>query len=262
MISKIIHYCWFGAKEIPELANRCIKSWEKYFPDWEIVLWNESNSPMEIPYMKNAYKNKKWSNLSNYTRLYALKEFGGIYFDTDIEVIKQFDFLDKYECFVGFESEPLSISLSINNAVLGACKQHFFINECLREIELKYDGTEIANLSSPVLTTNVLLANGLDVYGDQDLNGIHIFDMKAFYPYAWYDIFTFSCITKDTYTIHYWDMSWKDKEAETKDLLFARKALTDRISFLESQSVEGNSRKVNIKNWIKLNLRFVKSIFK
>lgn len=242
------------------LAYKCIESWKKYFPHWEIILWNEQNSPMQHPYMQQAYANKKWSNLSNYTRLFALKNHGGIYFDTDVEVIRAFDFLEKYTCFVGFESPVGQAELSINNAILGASKGHLFIDQCLTEIETKYDGTEIANFSSPVLTTEVLRRKGLVMYGEQDVQDVHVFDMKAFYPYTWDDLFTYACVTEKTYTIHYWDMSWKDKEVESKELLAQLKVLKENINELDSQVLEIRTGKMKITKWLKISFRFFRHL--
>lgn len=246
MIPKIIHYCWFGPKEMPLLAHKCIDSWKKHFPDWEIRLWNEANSPMRNDYMQNAYANKKWANLANYTRLFALKNFGGIYFDTDVEVIRNFDFLEKFICFVGFETGADELAFSINNAVMGAVVEHSFINECLVEIESEFDGTEEAYLSSPVLTTKLLKKNGLNEYGEQDIREVHVFSMQAFYPYAWNDIFSYSCLTENTYAIHYWDMSWKDKHTENTELIQNTKRLQDYISLLEKQLAGARSGNVTI----------------
>ena len=89
MIPKIIHYCWFGSKQLPPLAKRCIRSWKKYLPGYEIKLWNESNFDVNIiPYVKEAYKAKRYAFVSDYVRYWALFNYGGVYFDTDVELIK------------------------------------------------------------------------------------------------------------------------------------------------------------------------------
>ena len=90
MIPKIIHYCWFGGKELPELAKYCLASWEKYCPDYEIIRWDESNFDLnENSYVKEAYEHKKWAFITDYVRLKALYEIGGIYMDTDVELVVQ-----------------------------------------------------------------------------------------------------------------------------------------------------------------------------
>ncbi|WP_018611001.1 glycosyltransferase [Segetibacter koreensis] len=233
MIPKIIHYCWFGEKELPQLTIKCIESWKKYFPGWEICLWNEKNAPLHLPYLQKAYEQKKWANLSNYTRLHALYYNGGIYFDTDVEVIKSFDFINNYDCFVGFESADNSNVLSVNNAIIGAKKEHPFVYECLGVIKQDYNGTEEAYLSSPVLTTNLLQKNGLNKYAEQDIYGVHIFTREVFYPYSWTDVFTFSSVKENTYAIHYWDISWKNSNVELKKLI------------TQLQNIEDASKKKN-----------------
>lgn len=92
MIPKIIHYCWFGGKEKPESAQKCIRSWKKFFPDYEIKEWNESNFDVNmIPYTKAAYEAKKYAFVSDFARFWVLYHYGGVYFDTDVEVIRNMD---------------------------------------------------------------------------------------------------------------------------------------------------------------------------
>ena len=104
MIPKIIHYCWFGKGPMPDLAIRCIGSWHKFMPDWDYVLWNEDNFDVSsYPYTQEAYDAKKFAFVSDVVRLKALKEIGGVYFDVDFEVYKQFDDLLDHGAFAGFE---------------------------------------------------------------------------------------------------------------------------------------------------------------
>lgn len=93
MIPKIIHYCWFGKGKKNRLIKRCIRSWKKRMPDYEIICWNEDNFDYtSVPFVKEAYEQKKWAFVADYVRLYALFHYGGIYLDTDSEVYKSFDF--------------------------------------------------------------------------------------------------------------------------------------------------------------------------
>ncbi len=105
-IPKIIHYCWFGGKPLPELAEYCIASWKKYCPDYEIRRWDESNFDLNFnAYVKEAYEAKKWAFLSDVTRLHALVTYGGIYMDTDVELLKPLDDLLDMAGVVGFEAD-------------------------------------------------------------------------------------------------------------------------------------------------------------
>ena len=90
-MSKIIHYCWFGGNEKPPIVKKCIDSWKEYFPDFEIMEWNEQNFDIHYnQYVEEAYQNGKYAFVSDVARFYALEKFGGLYFDTDVEVIKDF----------------------------------------------------------------------------------------------------------------------------------------------------------------------------
>ncbi len=104
MIPKIIHYCWFGGNPLPEDAKKCINSWKKYFPDYEIKEWNESNYDFnKCEYIKEAYKRKKWAFVSDYARFDILYQYGGIYFDTDVEVIRDMRDILKLGPYMGLE---------------------------------------------------------------------------------------------------------------------------------------------------------------
>lgn len=105
MIPKVIHYCWFGRGQMPKLALKCIESWKKYCPDYEIKEWNEDNFDLDMyPYVREAYDARKFAFVTDVVRLYALYHEGGIYMDTDVEVIKPLDSLLQYDAVSGFES--------------------------------------------------------------------------------------------------------------------------------------------------------------
>ncbi len=104
MIPKVIHYCWFGGGEKSRLMKKCIKSWKKYCPDYEIIEWNEDNFDVNgIEFTKGAYNAKKWAFVTDYARLDIIYKHGGIYLDTDVELLKPLDELLKYKGFFGFE---------------------------------------------------------------------------------------------------------------------------------------------------------------
>ncbi len=207
MIPKIVHYCWFGNKEKSNLVKKCIASWKKYLPDYKIKEWNEDNSPANINYINNALKNKKFANASNLVRLHALYSEGGIYFDTDIEVIRRFDSFLNDECFLGFQTDK-TYQNWINNAVIGSIPKNQFIKRLYDSLLHNFDGTESASLSSPKLTTTVLKKMGLNNYGMQNIGTVKIYPKEYFYPYPWDGKFTDDCIKKNTYCIHHWEKSW------------------------------------------------------
>ena len=107
MIPKKIHYCWFGPNELPELAIKCIESWEKYFPDYSIYRWDETNSLLNKEFVQEAYKNKKWAFVSDYIRCWVLYNEGGIYLDVDMLILKNMDSFLTNSCFFGCEREEI-----------------------------------------------------------------------------------------------------------------------------------------------------------
>ena len=111
-IPKIIHYCWFGRNPLPPLAEKCIASWKQYLPDYEIKEWNEDNFDVCMnPYIEEAYHLKKYAFVSDFARFDILYEHGGLYFDTDVEVIKSFDGLLDHNAFFGFENDDFVASI-------------------------------------------------------------------------------------------------------------------------------------------------------
>ena len=115
MIPKVIHYCWFGRGEKPALALKCIESWKKHLPDYEIKEWNEDNFDVNIiPYTKEAYQAKKYAFVSDYARIWILHKYGGIYFDTDVEVIKPMDDILQNGAFMGCEIDGGNNQIAIN----------------------------------------------------------------------------------------------------------------------------------------------------
>ena len=220
MIPKIIHYCWFGGGAHSEQMKLCMASWQKYCPDFEIKEWNESNSPVDMPYLAKALANEKWANASNLVRLWAAYNEGGLYFDTDVEVLKKMDVFLSDRCFFGWQDRKAWEA--INNAVFGTMPGHPFIKDLKEALLEQFDGTEKANLSSPSLVTNLLLKKGLQLrrskslfsfgkeYRTVQFGDVTIYARKYFYPYAWHEQFHPECIKKKTYCIHHWSMSWRD----------------------------------------------------
>lgn len=212
MIPKIIHYCWFGTKPIPEDYQGYIAGWKRLMPDYKIVLWNEANSPMHLPYLQAALKYKKWANLSNFVRIYALYHYGGIYMDTDMEVLQSLEPFRQYGSFLGLElGEKSAKNIVVNNAIFGAEKGHPFIEKCM-DFYLKYfDGRDSALDSSPYLVTRLLKEGGMHEYGRQNIRGVELFPKEYFYPYHITEKFHPDCVKANTYTIHHWGYSWGKK---------------------------------------------------
>ncbi len=216
MIPKKIHYCWFGRGEMPKLMKKCLKSWKKYCPDWEIILWNEDNFDVNSTlWTKQAYEARKYAFVSDYVRLKALYEMGGVYLDTDVELVQPIDHFLEHAAFSGFESEKI-----VQTGVIGAQKEHRVIGSWL---DYYTDRTYLID-GEPVMVPNVshitedLLARGL-VMNDQK----QVIDEMVIYPQTWFcplsAVSIERKITKNTHALHYFTSTWRTDKAK-KD--FAR----------------------------------------
>ena len=125
MIPKIIHYVWFGKNSYPELTKRCIESWKKYCPDYELKLWNEENFDLsDCQFAREAYEEGKYAFVADYVRLRVLYEYGGIYLDTDVEITKKLDEFLSRHAFLGFEDEK-----NISTGIMGCQKHNLLFGE-------------------------------------------------------------------------------------------------------------------------------------
>lgn len=208
MIPKKIHYCWFGGNPLPKEAKKCIASWRKFCPDYEIIEWNESNYDLnKNEYVKYTYENKKYAFLTDYVRLDIIYNEGGIYLDTDVELLKPLDDLLKYDGYIGMEQ----IGTINTGQGFGAKKHHPFVKENKEFYEnctfVDEKGEFIKNICVPI-TTNILLAHGLNKKNEIQ----NIFDMKIF-PVDYFCPKVLGTnkinITTNTYSIHHFESSWK-----------------------------------------------------
>ncbi|MDV7757569.1 glycosyltransferase family 32 protein [Liquorilactobacillus mali] len=221
MIDKIIHYCWFGRKEKPDEVKNNIRNWSKILPDYNIIEWNEDTIHYEqlSEYAKNAFNLKEWAFLSDYVRLRVLYEYGGIYMDTDVEVIKKFDDLLMYnKVFIGFESR-----FSVCSAVIGAEKNSNFIKKLLNLYQKNFFVEKISINKTPnsklffeYIEKNYGSINFLKITRYEDFT---LFPAEYFSPINCYTLKT--NISKNTYTIHYFLSSWKNKKSIYKDKILA-----------------------------------------
>jgi len=210
MIPKKIHYCWFGRNPLSDLNNRCIESWHRVLPDYQIKLWDETNVPLDNAYARAAFAAGEWSRLSNHARLHALYSEGGIYLDTDVEVLKDFSPLLRHECFLGFQHLEERVDW-VNSAVLGARPGHPFLAQCSRRTQSLFASAG-AFPRSPFVVSSLLREMGLREYKLQEVGGVTIYPVEYFYPYPWYGNFSPDCIKENTYSVHYWEGSWLKQE--------------------------------------------------
>lgn len=209
MIPKIIHYVWLGGDD--KSIKPYIKTWQKYNPSYELMRWDESNIDFSLPYLKTALRQKNYANISNLARLQVLKKYGGIYIDTDVRALKSFDTFLGNHCFLGFQLIKKNMDW-VNNAVMGAEPNHWFINAAIDFLVNHFDGYEAANDSSPSMITKLLVKNGLRNYSKNGIKvrDIQIYPKEVFYPYSWRETLTPSKvkISSKTYAIHEWKKRW------------------------------------------------------
>ncbi len=160
MIPKVIHFCWFGGKPYPKIVKNCISSWKKYCPEYEIKLWNEQNYDLrKSPWLESASNSRHWAFVSDYARLDIIYREGGIYLDTDVELVRNLDDLLQYACFLGIENEPEGL---INTGIgFGAVREHPVVGEMLREYDsVQFSENGMRDLLCPVINTKPFLQSG------------------------------------------------------------------------------------------------------
>lgn len=237
MIPKIIHYCWFGRNPLPELAQKCIASWKKFLPDYEIKEWNEDNFDVSIiPYTAEAYAQKKYAFVSDYARFWILYKYGGIYFDTDVEVIRPIDDIIARGNFMGYETDPQSSDkvnasgTSINPGLgLGVAPGLGLIKKMMDYYDgrhFKFVPGGIGQLTIVHIATEVLLKAGLRrEQGIQNVGDMWIYPAEYFCPV---NLTTGRIHVKsNTRTIHHYSGTWQDRRFSFKE--FLKKVLPENL---------------------------------
>ena len=246
MIPKIIHYCWFGGKPLPKSAEKSIASWKKYLPDYEIKRWDESNFDVNaIPYTREAYAACKFAFVSDYARFWILYHYGGVYFDTDVEVIRPIDDIINRGSFLGVESNRngiytvnpgLGFAATQGTAVIGEMVNLYstfhFINT---------DGaSDLKNIVE--ITTDYLSSKGLQNTDEiQDCCGFTIYPKDYFCPID-YDTRELK-ITENTRTIHHYAESWVPRSTRFKNALsrlFGKRFMSCLVRI--KRTVSGNAK--------------------
>jgi len=218
MIPKIIHYCWFGGNPLPPLAVKCIASWKKYLPEYEVVEWNESNFPLdEFIFAKQALENRKFAFISDVCRLYALKKTGGVYMDTDVEVLKPLDDFLHLAAFSGFENDDF-----VPTGIMASEKDGEWVTELLEYYDNKpfvnADGT-LETTSNTVIITNMMLKKGFVMNNSFQ----EIKDYVAFYPNDYFCPKSYKTgnidLTENSYCIHHFAKSWIPMKKKWRNVL-------------------------------------------
>lgn len=208
-IPKILHYFWFGGKELPALEQQCVKSWREKCPDYQIQRWDESNYDVsKNRYMKQAYEAGKWGFVPDYARLDVIYQYGGIYLDTDVEVIKSFDSLLNLSAFAGFESRHL-VAMGLG---FGAGKGHPFLKRLMEDYEERefLKGKNIYDLTaSPFIQTETFRKYGLKTDNKiQKVMDVTVLPAECLNP----DYHMITHITENTFSIHHYSGSWTSEK--------------------------------------------------
>lgn len=211
-MEKKIHYCWFGGKKLPKKVKKCIETWKKFLPDYEIIEWNESNFDINMcEFVKQAYANKKWAFVSDYVRIFALYNEGGIYFDTDMKITKDISDIVKNDMFLGYEDSGY-----IGTAVIGVSEKN---NKYVKEILDYYNNIKefnceiIYNYANPIIISKILKKYN-KIENDDGItvidNNIYIYPRDYFYPLSYN--FQEQVFTKNTCMVHLFNATWTDKK--------------------------------------------------
>lgn len=211
MIPKVIHYCWFGRNPLPQFAVKCIDSWRKYFPDYEIKEWNEDNFDVNmIPYTRDAYQAKKYAFVSDYARFWILYHYGGIYFDTDVEVICSMDDIIAKGGFMGCEIDHganYSVAPGLGIAVEAYHPIYRHILKKYEEVPFHIDGGKLNPYAVVRITTDILLEAGLMPQPKiQTIQNITVYPSDYFNP--WNDVLGKMNRTSNTRSIHWYSKTW------------------------------------------------------
>ena len=214
-IPKTIHYCWFGGADLPEEVVKCIESWKRFCPDYEIVRWDESNYDYhQYQFAKEAYAQKKWAFVSDVARLDIVYNYGGIYLDTDVELLASLDTFLENEAFMGFEqgrkvATGLGFGAEKGNPVIKANLDAY------KEVSFADNYGKIDSIACPIITTSVLEQIGLerkDMF--QRLEGITIYPTSVFCPMLFSD--GTADVKEDTISIHRYGASWTTEKEKKK----------------------------------------------
>lgn len=214
MIDKKIHYCWFGGKVLPRDVRKCIKSWKDKCPDYEIVRWDETNFDINCSdFVKNAYASKDWAFVSDYARLKIIYENGGIYLDTDVELLKNLDFLLENDFFIGTQQRENVYATGLG---FGAAKNNYVVKEMLDKYEdISFDSMKKESIACPYLNTLALTNIGFNSFDKiQKIGKCVVYPPKYFDPLSPGTSTNLLC--DDTISIHHYTASWTKKSNKLK----------------------------------------------
>ncbi len=242
MIPKVIHYCWFGHNPLPKMALDCIASWRKFFPGYEIKEWNEDNFDVNmIPYTAQAYKAGKYAFVSDYARFWILYRYGGLYFDTDVEVIRDMSDIIARGAFMGCDRKAVENAHGVPSMFYVAPGLGMGAQAGLGVYKVILDYYERSDFEcdssgNPVITVVGIVTNLLEDHGLKRVNGIQQVGDVCIYPADYFnpiDVVTRKLeITPNTRSIHHYMASWMKPTFKIKAKNWLRKILPSRLLYL------------------------------
>lgn len=219
MIPKTIHYCWFGGNPLPMSVKKCIKSWKEKCPDYKIIQWNENNFDVNShPFVKTAYQSRAWAFVSDFARLKIIYEQGGIYLDTDVELLKNLDPLLEYDGFFAIQQYS---HLCATGLGFGGIKNSSIIKLMLSAYDkIEFDFTTREQIACPILNDKAIKNFGYE-YNENTpvlINNVMIFPPRYFDPYA--PGTSKSLLCEDTISIHHYSSTWMSKKTNLRRKIY------------------------------------------
>ena len=256
-IPRIVHYCWFGRSEKPELVRRCIDSWRRVLPEYKIREWNEDNFDVTmIPYTAQAYALKKYAFVSDYARLWILQRYGGIYMDTDVEVLKPLDDFLCNPCFFGFENEG-----GVAPGLIMGCEA---CHPILRELMAYYEQNNFVGADGVITTyttvqncTDTLLRHGLklDATLRQTLGDVTVYEKTVFCPNT--AVRESGNYEPETVTAHHYAASWRSERYNQR----LRNPLWHAAVEISAYAGKGAAKLLGQERWDAVKRRWLRGLY-
>ncbi len=231
-IPKVIHYCWFGRKEIPIRYRKWMGTWKHYCPDYDIVEWNEDNYDVhKSRYIHQAYELQKWAFVSDYARVDIINQYGGVYLDTDVELIRNIDEMLKNDAFCGFESNQfvsygLGFGAKKDNDIVGEIREYY------DQMDFVLEDRTLNQINCPVIQTEVMKRHGLVCNGEfQIVDGMAVYPPRILCGMSPYS-FRVECNPLHTYAIHHFDASWLDNRQRKLSLISSMKKWSKNVDYV------------------------------
>lgn len=212
-IPKVLHHVWVGPRPMPDGERRLVEGWSRVMPDWEVRGWDESNLDMSSAYVRQAYAVGAWNRVSDYARGMVLARHGGVYLDTDVELLRPLDELCGHGAFLGFqyhEADARPGGEWVNGAVLGAAPGHWIPTAMMERLGRIPGYRDTFAYSGPGLLTELLRERGLErvTAAPQEVGDVLVLPAEYFYPYPWDGEFRPDLVTGRTMAVHRWSLSW------------------------------------------------------